>query len=402
MMGKESITVDVISATLPEQTLTVTQWFHCDCLAHYYDVDVWSEKHWRIIENFARVAHRNGINMLLTPVFTPPLDTQVGGERLTTQLVGVTVEGGKYTFDFSLLDRWVDMCDRIGIRYFEISHLFTQWGAKHAPKVMATVDGEYKKIFGWETDARSDEYVGFIRRFLAEFINHMKRAGNDKRCYFHISDEPTKDQLDSYCSATGSISDLLEGYVIMDALSDYSLYEQGVVSTPISNTNSIANFVNKGIPNLWVYYCCSQSYSVSNRFYTMPGYRARVLGAQMYRANSKGFLQWGYNFYYSRTSQYPINPYLMNDGDFAYPAGDAFCVYPHTDGTPLLSLHGVLFSQALLDLRAMKAAEDKVGREAVIAAVEAEGKIDYMHYPRSESYLLTLRDKVNRMAAGKE
>ena len=125
-----SLVIDVIPAVLPEQTLMLTQWFHCDCLAQYYRVPVWSDEHWRIIENFARVAVKNGINMLLTPTFTPPLDTAIGGERLTTQLVGVTVEDGKYSFDFSLVDRWVDMCDRVGVKYFEIAHLFTQWGGK--------------------------------------------------------------------------------------------------------------------------------------------------------------------------------------------------------------------------------------------------------------------------------
>ena len=33
------------------------------------------------------VAH--GVNLLYTPLFTPPLDTQVGGERTTVQLVDV-------------------------------------------------------------------------------------------------------------------------------------------------------------------------------------------------------------------------------------------------------------------------------------------------------------------------
>ena len=119
------VEIDVINALLPDEDIYFTQWFHCDCLANWYGVDVWSEKHWQIIENFARVAVKNGINMLLTPTFTPPLDTKVGGERLTCQLVGVTKSEEKYAFDFSLLDRWCDMCDRVGIKYFEISHLFT-------------------------------------------------------------------------------------------------------------------------------------------------------------------------------------------------------------------------------------------------------------------------------------
>ena len=121
----------------------------------------------------------------------------------------------------------------------------------------------------------------------------------------------------------------------------------------------------------------------------------------MYNANIKGFLQWGYNFYYCRTSQYLINPFLINDGDFAYPAGDAFSVYPGADGKPILSLHEILFEQALLDLRAMKAAEIKVGREAVLSAIKSEGEIDFKHYPKHENYLLTLRDTVNRLAASK-
>ena len=111
-----SFTLDVINASLPKDEIYFTQWFHCDCLANYYETEVWSDKHWKIVENFARVAAKNGINLLLTPVFTPPLDTTVGGERRTTQLIGVTKNGEEYTFDFTLLDKWVDMCDRCGIK----------------------------------------------------------------------------------------------------------------------------------------------------------------------------------------------------------------------------------------------------------------------------------------------
>ena len=89
-----SLELEIINASLPEQELIFTQWFHCDALANYYDCEVWSEKHWELIENFARVAVKNGINMLLTPVHTPPLDTAVGGERLTTQLVDVSLDNG--------------------------------------------------------------------------------------------------------------------------------------------------------------------------------------------------------------------------------------------------------------------------------------------------------------------
>ena len=401
--ASETITVDVINATLPEQELIMTQWFHTDALANYYDVEVWSEKHWKAIENFARVAVKNGINMLLTPTFTPPLDTQIGGERLTTQLVEVTVEDGKYTFNFDLLDRWVEMCDRIGIKYFEITHLFTQWGAKHAPKIMATVDGEYKKIFGWETDAGADEYVSFLRQFLTEFIAHMKKNGNDKRCYFHISDEPVKDQIDSYCKAKSSIADLLEGYVTMDALSDYQFFEQGIVTTPISNINSISGFIDKGIPNLWAYYCCGECSRVSNRFIAMPSARNRSIGMQLYKYGIVGFLQWGYNFFANQNSSDTIDPFTNVSGDSWVPAGDSVSVYPGFRGEALESLRLVVFHDALQDMRAMRLAEKLYSKEEVVLAIEEVfGKeLTFYTCASKAETMLAIREKINEMIKAK-
>lgn len=195
---KRALELEVIPAVLPEQKLIFTQWFHCDCLASYYNVEVFSEEHWRIIENFVKTAVKNGINMLLMPVFTPPLDTEVGGERPTVQLVGVTKDGAHYSFDYTLADRWIDMCRRCSVRYYEVSHLFTQWGAAHAPKVMAYENGVYKKIFGWETDSLSDEYLDFIRQFLESFKKYMSEKGLLDKTMFHLSDEPSKEHLERY------------------------------------------------------------------------------------------------------------------------------------------------------------------------------------------------------------
>ena len=76
------------------------------------------------------------MNMLYVPLFTPPLDTEVGGERTTVQLVGATRQNGKYSFDFSELKRFMDFAAAHKIKYYEMSHLTTQWGAKACPKIM--------------------------------------------------------------------------------------------------------------------------------------------------------------------------------------------------------------------------------------------------------------------------
>lgn len=395
-LAEAEIQIEVVGKKTDDLSIFHTEWFYTDCLAQYYNVPVWSERHWEIIENYAKEAVNMGINTLLTPLFTPPLDTLVGGERLTTQLVDVTVENGKYSFGFERLGRWIEMCLRVGVKRFEMNHLFTQWGAEHAPKVMATVDGEYKKIFGWETEAAGAEYTEFLHAFLDALIPYLKEKGVDKKCFYHISDEPRAEHLENYKKARAVVSEKLKDYTIIDALSNYEFYRDGVVDSPVPGSNHIVPFVENKVPNLWVYYCCSQNVGVSNRFVSMPGARIRIIGAQIYKYDIKGFLHWGYNFWNCRYSVYPINPFVETCGEYFTPAGDCFLVYPAQDGTPYVSLHARQFEMALEDHKALTLAEKLIGREATLAILE-EGadKLTFMEYPMDESYLLGMRAKLN-------
>ncbi len=396
---ENTLTVEVIDATLPPQTLINTQWFHCDSLASYYDVEVWSERHFEIIESYMRTAVKNGQNMILTPVFTLALDTAVGGERLTHQLVGVSKNGGEYSFDFTLLDRWVDLCDKVGFKYLEISHFFTQWGAHHAPKIMATVDGEYKKIFGWETDAHGEEYREFLRSFVTAFLSHMRAREDDGRCFFHISDEPSLDHIESYQKSKAAVADLLDGYTIMDAMSKYDFFERGIIKTPIPSNNHIKPFLENRVPGLWTYYCCTQTVNVSNRLVAMPSYRNRSIGIQMFKYNIVGFLQWGYNFYQSFHSTDAINPAYDLSGDDWVPAGDMCSVYPDSNGTPLESLRLIVFNEALQDMRAMQLLESYMPHEKIVAEIEAVfgGSIEFDVCATSADQMLAVREKVNEL-----
>ena len=265
-LGTAEFNLELIGAALPQQTLIRTEWFHADCLSNFYGVDVFSEEHWEIIEKFVKTASDYGINMILTPVFTPPLDTMIGGERPTVQLTDVEKVGDRYEFGFDRLKRWIDMCLKAGIQYFEFSHLFTQWGAKHAPKIMARENGELKRIFGWETDAASAEYSSFLDQFLKALVSFIKQNPLEKQSYFHVSDEPLLEHMEAYKNAADIINRNLKGFPVIDALSDYTYYEKGIVKNPIPSTDHIDKFLEHQVPDLWTYYCCGQYKKVSNRF----------------------------------------------------------------------------------------------------------------------------------------
>ena len=389
--------VTILPGLLPAQTLIHTKWFHYDALAHYYHVPVFSEEHWRITENFMRAAVKRGINMMLMPIHTPPLDTRVGGERLTVQLVDVYLNDGVYSFGFDRLRRWVDMAKRCGVEYFEVAHLFTQWGARATPKIMAVVNGEMKRIFGWDVAADSDEYRDFLNAYLPALVKELRALGIADRTYFHISDEPGEDHLENYLKAKALVKKHLEGFVIMDALSKIQFYESGAVEKPVPAMNHMDDFLAAKIPGLWTYYSVGQHRDTSNTFVSMPSARTRILGVQLYKFDIEGFLQWGYNFYGTQYSDYQVDPYAVTDGEAFSPAGDCFQVYPGEGGEPEESIRMMVASHAMQDLRALRLLEKLVGREKVLSLID-EGlsePVSFTKYPKDSMYLLNLRRRVN-------
>lgn len=382
-----TVTLDIIDAVLPKQKLIHTEWFHGDCLADYYRVPVLSEEWWRIAGNFVETAVKHGMNMILTPIFTPPLDTTIGGERTTIQLVGIEktaaekaittgkaidkdtqVDSGakrsetEYRFDFANLERWVEMCRAAGMQYFEMAHLFTQWGAEFTPKIIVTVDGKEEKLFGWHVKADSPEYREFLQAFLPALTDELKRLEIADKTVFHVSDEPEEQNLGSYQRAKALVEPLMEGFPIYDALSHIDFYKKGIVKHPVPAIDFIEPFLEEEVPGLWTYYCCAQWNKVSNRFFSMPGARTRILGVQLYRHHMAGFLQWGYNFYNTQFSKEHLNPYEVTDAGNAFPSGDPFIVYPGEDGKAVASVRLMLMLEAMQDLRALELLESLIGR----------------------------------------
>ena len=395
----KTLRLEIIDAYLPEQKLMYTQWFHADCLSAYYKVDSFSEKHWEIIENFMRVAVKNGHNVIFTPVYTPPLDTEVGGERPTTQLLDVYINDGKYSFGFEKLDRWIELSRSIGYKYFEMPHLFTQWGAEFCPKIMATVDGEYKKIFGWENKSASPEYREFLANYLPAITAYMEAKGLKDYTFFHFSDEPREEHLATYKEAVAGAKEYLKGWKCMDALSEVEFYKEGLVKQVVTPHYRSADFFEEGINDIWIYYCCTHQDYYSNRFFCYPLWRTRVLGLQMFKFDIPGFLQWGYNFYFNEHSKKLIDPFRTTDGGRAFPAGDPFSVYPGENGECLESMRLVSFHEGIQDMRALELLADLIGREKVKELIDdtAGMELDFEHYPAGAYFIQTLRRRVNKL-----
>lgn len=387
LVSEDTLTVDLIGASLPKQKLVYTQWLSNESLVEYYSLSPWSKRHFEIIENYVSRARKYGMNMLMLPVFSG--------------LVGIDKNGSNYSFSYSRLGKFLAMCDRVGIEYYEIPHLFTAGDAGWATSVAYTENGEKKSFSG--TPANSPEYVAFLRAFLKSFIAYMKRRGRDGRCFYHIADEPSLKNVELFRAAKDSVADILDGYRVIDAIFDIEYYSMGLVTTPVPISDHIEPFLEAGVPNLWTYYCTGPQTKCSNRFIAQSGACTRSIGMQLYKYDLEGFLHWALNYYLGGDTGGVINPYVEHSGKSWVPAGDTFTLYPAPSGAAYDSMRLLIFHDALQDISAMRLCESLYSKDAVVSVIEdvLGCELRFSTCAKSSDAILRIREKINEMIKAK-
>lgn len=395
-----SVRIRVHSAVLPKQSLILTNWFYADCLAEYYHVRVWSEKFWKILENYLRDYTAHGRNMLLTPLWSVPLDTRIGGERPTAQLLEIEYENGKYRFDFSRLKRWIGIGRECGVEYFEMSHFFTQWGAQFTPKIIVRIHGRPVKKFGWHVPADSPEYQDFLKQLMPVLIRFLRREKLSGRCYFHFSDEPFEEAQENYRKASALLQQFVDNdeFPVIDALSSVRFFRDGLVKRPVPMFLYLDDFRDEKLPQKWCYFCGTTP-DYPARSYGVPLFRCRILGVLLYLYDMEGFLHWGHNFWFTQYSRRTrLDPWKETTAGGCFTGGNIFNVYPGDDGHPVDSLHYESFTEAMQDLRLLRKLEETAGRKAVVKLIHAglDYEIRMNRFPHSAAYLENLHTALLR------
>lgn len=390
------IKTKILKGELPNQTLIYTSWLHCDCIADIHNVEIFSDRFFEILESYLTLAAKTGMNMLLTPAFTPALDTPINKERLTAQLVKVIKEGNDYSFDFSLFKKFILFAKKCGIIYFEHSHFFTQWGAQATPKIIAMVDGETKRIFGWDVSSDSQEYKTFLKSYLTALKPVLKELDIEDKVFFHISDEPFEDNIENYSNAVEIVKSILPNAVLMDALSHYKVFVKSGITIPVAclHKDEIEKFIVGNVP-FFAYYTgevINENYPT--RLITAYASQNRIIGIMLYKSGAKGFLHWGYNYYYGELSHGICMPQTRGDYFHGF-EGSAYIVYPNYDGTAIPSQRQKVFYEGLNDYRALEKLEQLTDRKTVLNFIfDYFGEISFK-YKAEEKVILDFRTALN-------
>jgi len=337
----------------PRRNFHVTHWWRGEATSIYYGVKMFDEAWWKHTRAQMKDLIEHGTDVAFVQNF---FEFKVVVQQPCQMLIVNETAPGQYTFDWSVIRRFTDMCKELGYKKFEWSHLWLYWGVKTAMHVYTVKNDRYELLWNPDLDGFSDTYVNFLKQFLSSFHDFLQKENILDDSYFHLSDEPYKEHIPNYKKARQLLRELAPWMKVMDALSDIEYGRQQLTDIPVPIISSAQAYVQEKIPH-WVYFCTGPRDKWLNRLFDTPLPKIRMAGWLFYHFGAQGFLHWGYNHWHKLDSDQKEDPYT-NGSASAYPGipdGDPFVVYPGPDG-PYDSIRWEVFAESLQDYAVLQSA----------------------------------------------
>lgn len=328
------VSLRVFPFTLPKKGhLWLTNWFNPWNIAKFHKVEMWSDDFWRIVRNYARDMAEHRQNVIITPILS---------------LTKIRKENGKLSFDFSMLDKWVEIFKEEGvIGRIEGGHLGgREGGAWEASEFV--LSGYIQKENGeekWvpEVKVSSPKAEEFLSQFLPALQKHLEEKGWLEIYLQHLADEPIDINAESYKIFASYIRKYAPKFRIIEANQTTEIAGYIDIWVPILNYfhNDLSFYQHR--PNkeeVWFYTCLAPTGKYPNRLLDYPLIKVRLLHWMNWLYNTKGFLHWGLNYW----SDKPFED--LEPGGL--PPGDCCIIYPGEDA-PLDSLRWEILREGMED-----------------------------------------------------
>ena len=365
LVTEESIKLEVHSFVLPDYKdwkFHLDLWQHNSNIARHYDVKLWSDEHFAVIENVVKSLAELGQKSITVCASEIPWSGQnclsrprFGGNMFEYSIIGITRrKDGTLSFDYSKMQRYIDLCTRYGISGdIEVFGLVNLW---------------VKDVLG----VPNTDYVEPLRlRYLDESDGRYKyiSSAEEVKEYIH--------SLESYFVKTAQLSRVR---IAADEPADIEKYRKSIEAiksiaplfrykTAINHTDFIDEFgdaIDDFVPYI---YCVCEKYDVLKEYqkklsgkkflwYVCCGEgrpntqlrqhltESRMIGPMNYVLGFDGFLRWAYTIW-PEDPRHELRYSLFECGDTAL-------VYPAYNGDVLLSLRYKNLERGIADYELLR------------------------------------------------
>lgn len=314
-------------------------WQHNTCIARYYGVDEYSDEHFEIIERFIKALAYLGQKSVSIIASHTPWDGQKRGgadkgfpaDLYETQMSYIFKDKKGLKFDFSVIDRYIALCDKYGINEeIEVFGLCGAW----TERTLIRAKNEYGYTY------LSEEEINIYIRALYE---HFKQKGYLLRTVI-CADEPN--DMERMQRELQRIRNIAPDFRFKAALdhpefADTFAGDLNVIVPSFFTACKRLDVIRKlNITKTW-YICCGPN--KPNTFISSPLAETRALAYLNEIFEFDGILRWAFTAW----SREPYNESRVG----AWECGDTYIVYPAKTACPTLSLRYFQIRRMMEDLQ---------------------------------------------------
>ena len=287
-------------------------WQNPWAVAHHHGVEPWSGAHLALLRPHLTMLASAGAKFATTYVCHSPWkdDTYVAD---STMVEWVRRPDGTWAFDYSILDKYVELAGECGLREAITCYTMVPW--KNRVRYLDQATGDYS----WqEWPPQSEEFRTFWQSFLSDLRRHLVERGWFGRSYMGINENELEDSLASIRtlkrdSAEWKVTYAGRWHPELDGLLD----DYCVIIDQSMSPDEVRQRQRAGRTTTF-YVCCHPPRP--NNFVFSPPAENAWMGWYASAFGYDGFLRWAYDSWTGDPAR--------DARHVLWPAGDCFLVYP--------------------------------------------------------------------------
>lgn len=380
--GRVEFTLEVRDFLLPQPsdfTFHLDLWQHNSNIARQAETPLWSDAHFAamepVVESLCQIGQK-AVTLIVSQI--PWSGQRCFNERRTSadfyeySIVGVTKQSGRFVYDFTAMQRYIDLCAKYGIdkeiELFGLANIWTEeckgFGGVAAdyPDALRIRylddDGRYKYM---KTAAEIDDYLRALEQYFIKTrqIDRVRVVADEPevpeayaKSLAHLRSVAPAFRFKAALNHTGFIKDF--GKTVDDFAPIFTCLQQ-----EYPDFRKLMAQYHEGKRYLW-YVCCGPEHP--NTLLHSPLSEGRLIGWMTDAMGLDGFLRWNYSCWTDKPRE---------DIRYAcWPAGDVNFIYPSGDGAPLLSLRWKALARGIQEYELLRLARLR-GRVDAVAAAQA-------------------------------
>lgn len=312
--------LEVINQTLPnytQWTYHLDLWQHPSAVARMLNLEMWSDEHFEAIKQQMLPLAQAGQKVITTTLNRDPWGSQTFDDY-EDMIIWKKDQSGKWTFDYTIFDRYVETMMSIGINKQINCYSMLPWSNQ-----LNWYEGNaFKKS---SVSPKSARYEEMWSAFLKDFIQHLRQKGWDKITNI-ATDERSAEEMEIVVGLINKYAPEL-GFAMADNHASYrripNVRDCCVAQRQLHLTQEeIDERRAKGF--VTTFYVCCSTFFPNGFTYSQP-WESELLSWHAIAKDYDGQLRWAYN-------SWPARPEY--DSRFrTLASGDTYYVYSHGRST---------------------------------------------------------------------